>query len=71
VRPALLVAAALGAAPARQAAALDAPRAKINAIDTSKAPELWLFSTVLDAKDRPVPPTLVEGVEVFMNGLGA
>ncbi len=50
------------------AAGFGEPRSKINVIDASKAPEMWVFTTLLDAKDRPVPPSKVEGVEVWMNG---
>lgn len=50
------------------AAASGEPRAKINAVDHDNAPELWLFATVLDGSDRPVPPSDLESVDVFMNG---
>lgn len=44
------------------------PRAKINVIDVQRAPEMWVFTTLLDAKDRPVPPGKVTGIELWMNG---
>ena len=43
------------------------PRAKVNLVDIERAPELTLFMTYLDAKDRPVPASKLEGVEVWMN----
>ena len=50
------------------AAGFGEPRAKINVIDYTRAPELWVFTSLLDAKDRPLPPSKVEGIEVWMNG---
>ncbi len=63
----LLLALAPGAV-ATRAEAFGEPRAKVNVVDATNAPEMWVYTTLLDAKDRPVPPSKVLGVEVWMNG---
>ncbi len=43
-------------------------RMKINAIDVTHAPEIAIFFTFLDPKDRPIPPKKVQDADVFMDG---
>ncbi|MBM4319918.1 MAG: hypothetical protein FJ125_08140, partial [Deltaproteobacteria bacterium] len=64
----LVLSALLHCPPDALAAGVEGYRMKINAVDTSRAPELSIFFTLLNPKDQPIPAKKVNPMLVRVNG---